>query len=205
LTWRGRGLWVFGLFGRLLLVDVLLAVAWLAAFGLILVLVLGIPASAGAPDLSGWLGLFLRLSGLLTLLGLVASVVHVAVAYAQRAIVFDGAHPVQGLTAGLRLIRRNLVTTVLVWLIGVVISIAGIVALVLALLVLLIPAGLVALLGVALDAVGVRAMSACSSTSWTASQSSWSSWPASARSTPTSGTTGPLPICASRARFPARL
>jgi uncharacterized membrane protein len=133
-------------FGRLLALDLVLAVLWIAAVaGIVLIAIGGRPL-----DQLDVLGVILALASGAGLLTILASVIGVVVAYAQREIVLNRTGIVDGLARALRLARRTLATTFFVWLIGVVLSIVGAFALGVAILVLLIPAGIVGLLAFAL-------------------------------------------------------
>lgn len=90
--------------------------------------------------------IFLIVAGIVGLVLVVVAVpafiaVSVAVAFAQRAIAVENTGPLSGLESGFRLIRRNLGTSALAWLISLALSVGVGVAVTLAVVVLLIPLG----------------------------------------------------------------
>jgi hypothetical protein len=146
--------WDAGLqaFGRLLLLDALLLVAWLIVVGLIGLYVASAVLGAG-PGGVDWLQVLLVGLGVLAILAIVGSLVGILVAFAQRAIVLDGAGPLQALRGGFVLFRQHLGTSLLVWLIGLAAGIGIAIGMVVVLLGVAIPAIIVALIGVGVGAV----------------------------------------------------
>ena len=112
-------------------------------------------ASVAGQQRVQWLSVLFGLFGVLALVAIVASVLSVIVAFAQRAIVLEEAGPIEGLKAGYGLVRRNLGTSVVLWLIALALSIGGGIALVIGLIVAAIPALIVGgILGLIVNAVG---------------------------------------------------
>jgi hypothetical protein len=133
-------------FGRLLLLDLLVLVVWLVVLGLVAWYVFSSVVGAGPAGVN-WLQVALVGFGFLSILAILGSVAGIVVAYAQRAIVLDGAGPLQGLGTGWSLARRNVVSSLLTWVIGLAAGIGAAIAMVVLLIGLAIPAGLVALIG----------------------------------------------------------
>lgn len=135
LIWRYLLLWLL-----LILVVVLVSLAIAAFFGLIAIL---FSLASDTPRV-----ILLALAGVLGLVLLVVAIplliaVTVVVAFAQRAIAVEDVGPLAALETGIRLVRRNLGTTGIAWLINLALSIGAGIAIVLALLVVAIPLGIV--------------------------------------------------------------
>jgi hypothetical protein len=130
-------------YGRLFVLDLGWHIVTLVVFGLLLVY--AISRFQSPPNT--FLELFIALGpviGLAVLLGLVISVLSVVIGYAQRAIVLDQASPGDGLNAAIALARQRLGTSIVLWLLGIVLTVAGGIALVIALLLVAIPVLIVA-------------------------------------------------------------
>jgi hypothetical protein len=153
-AWRDGG----PAFGRLFKLELLLTAVGLVVLGLVVGFALA--SVAGQPlERVQWLPLVLGLFGVLALVGIVASVLGVIVAYAQRTIVLEGAGPIEGLKSGYRLLRANLGNSVILWLIALALGIGGGIALIIGLLVAAIPAlivgGIAAFVVNAVDGPGI--------------------------------------------------
>jgi hypothetical protein len=138
IAWRRGG----PAFGRLFGLDLVLLAAWLV----VIAVIVGFAAASilGQPlQRIQWLPWVFGLLGVFSLVGIVASVLGLIIAYAQRAIVLEDAGPIEGLRAGYQLLRRNLGNSVILWLIALALSIGGGIALVIGVLVAAIPALLV--------------------------------------------------------------
>lgn len=134
LFWRMAGMW-------LLYVLIALALAGLTLGPALMGVMRGTLAPAE---------LVASAPGGILVLVLLSTILGVVVAYAQRAIVVDDAGPVQAIAMSLGLIRRELLNTLLVWVIGLALSIGAGIAIVVGALLLLIPFGIVIAIGVAL-------------------------------------------------------
>jgi len=148
--------WTQGLraYGRLFQLELLWLVFWIVIIGLIVLL--AIQSLTNQPR-SGidWLFWVLNLFGVLAVVGIVGSLLSIVLAYAQRAIVLDGAGAVDGISAGARLARQRLGQSLLVWLIGLALSIGGGIVLVIGLIVLALPTVLIgAILGILTSLTG---------------------------------------------------
>jgi hypothetical protein len=141
-------------FGRLFGLDLLWLVAWLIVLGLVGLYALSVVRGQAVESIN-WLSVLIGLGSVLALLGIIASVLSVVIAYAQRSIVLDGAGPIDGLSAGFGIARRELGSSVILWLVSLVLSIGGGIALVIGLLIAALPAALVGgLLSIIINAAG---------------------------------------------------
>jgi hypothetical protein len=141
-------------FGRLFGLDLLWLVAWLIVLGVVVLFALSAVRGQALEGIN-WLSFAIGLGSVLALLGIIASLLSVVIAYAQRAIVLDGAGPIEGLGAGFGLARRQFGTSVILWLISLVLSIGGGIALLIGLLILAIPAAIVGgILSIIINAAG---------------------------------------------------
>ncbi|HEY3063462.1 MAG TPA: hypothetical protein VGL99_31205 [Chloroflexota bacterium] len=122
-------------FGRLAALDLLWLVLWLVIVVIIAAYAISVLASGGGAGLSVLFGLF----SLIALLGIIASVLSVVIAFAQRAIVLDGRGPIDGLSSGFSIARAHLGVSVILWLVGLALSIGGGIALVIGLIIAAIP------------------------------------------------------------------
>jgi hypothetical protein len=148
-------------FRRMLSLELLLFVLGAVVFGTIAAF--AAVSLTSQPLLSGaWLSYLFGLLGVVALVGIVASVLGVIVAYAQRAIVLEAAGAIESLRMGYNLVRRNLGNSVILWLIALALSIGGGIALVFGLIVVAIPAviagGILALLVNAVGGSGIWAL-----------------------------------------------
>ncbi len=130
------GAWSNGMkaFGRLAGLDLLWLVVWLVTISAVVAYAVSALGRTGL-NASFLFGLF----SVIALLGIIASVLSVVIAYAQRAIVLDGRGPIEGLASGFSLARTHLGTSVILWLIGLALSIGGGIALIIGLIVAAIP------------------------------------------------------------------
>ncbi len=137
--------WSSGLraFGRLFALELLWLVFWLVAFG---VVAWSFITSLGRQSdlVSAGFGLL----GWISLLGVIGTVLGVGLAYAQRAVVLEGVGPMAGIGRALHVLRAKLGSTLLVWLVGLALSIGGGIALFIGVIVVALPAALIgAILG----------------------------------------------------------
>jgi hypothetical protein len=147
-AWR-RGLRSFS---PLFVQALLLAVFWLVVGAGLLWLMLGSRGPATG-RFSAMFQTFEALATAGTIIGLLATVIGVLVAYAQRAIVLDEAGAVESFGVAWDVVRRNLGQTFLVWIVGVALYIAGTIALVLVAVLAAIPSGIIGAVGVAVGSV----------------------------------------------------
>lgn len=135
IAWRRGG----PAFGRLCGLDLVLFAAWLVVIGVIVAFAVASVMSQPLQRFQ-WLPFLFGLLGVFALVGIVASVLSLIVAFAQRAIVLEEAGPIEGLRSGYRLLRRNLGNSVILWLIALALSIGGGIALIIGVIVAAIPA-----------------------------------------------------------------
>ena len=129
-------------FGRLLLLDLLVLLVWLLVVGGLLA---GLVAAVRGQRLEDvdWLGLLGLYGGLFGLVSLVGSVLGIAIAYAQRAVVLEGRSAWAGLGRGLGLLRRRPWMSLAVWLLGLALQLGGGIAIAIGCFLVLIPVGIV--------------------------------------------------------------
>jgi hypothetical protein len=130
-------------FGRLFLLELLWLIFWLVVVGVILVIAissLANQARTGGDMLRAVFNLF----GVLAIVGILGSVLSIVLAYAQRAVVLDGAGAVDSIGAAFGLFRQKLGASLLVWLIGLALAIGGGIGLVIGAVILALPTLLVA-------------------------------------------------------------
>jgi len=129
-------------FGRLLLLDALVLLVWLLVVGGLLA---GLVAAVRGQRLEDvdWLGLLGLYGGLFGLVSLIGSVLGIAIAYAQRAVVLEGRSAGAGLGRGLGLLRRRPWVSLAVWLLGLALQLGGGIAIGIGLILALIPLGII--------------------------------------------------------------
>lgn len=131
LFWRYLGLWLLVL---LLGVAIVLAIAAVGGALALLIQETGGALRLVLIGLAGLLGIAAALAAIPVFIALA-----VAVAYAQRALAVENVGPLAGLKVGFRLVRQQLGTSALVWLVNLALAIAAGLAIVVGVLLLLIP------------------------------------------------------------------
>jgi hypothetical protein len=141
--------WSRGLrsFVRLFELELLWLVFWLIVIGL--VGLYGASAVGGRQvDVVTALTVLFNVLGILTLVGVIGSLLGIVLAFAERAIVLNGAGAIRGIGAAFGLIRQRFGQSFLLWLIGLTLSIGGGIAVAVGLFVAALPSLLVgAILG----------------------------------------------------------
>jgi hypothetical protein len=145
-------------FGRLFSLQLMWLVLWIVVIGSILLLTINSLPSQPRPA-AAWLRWLFNLLGVLAVVSILGSLLSIVLAYAQRAIVLDGAGALDAIGAGTRLVRQRLGTSLLVWLIGLALAIGGGIAVVIALILVALPTLLVgAILGFLANLAGVSGL-----------------------------------------------
>ncbi len=141
------GAWRTGLtsFGKLLGLDALLLVLGLATLAAAIGAIFRFALHPGAAV--DWLALFVVLGTFGVVSFPVWTVLGVLVAYARRAIVLDQAGPLQALAIGWRLARGRPGATALVWIAGLGVGVAGLLAIMVVTIPIAIPAGIMGVVG----------------------------------------------------------
>jgi hypothetical protein len=145
-------------FGRLFSLQLMWLVLWIVVIGSILLLAINSLPSQPRPA-AAWLRWLFNVLGVLAVVGILGSLLSIVLAYAQRAIVLDGAGALDAIGAGTGLVRQRLGTSLLVWLIGLALAIGGGIALVIGLVLVALPTLLVgAILGFLANLAGVSGL-----------------------------------------------